>query len=413
MILFLFLMLTFGNSKSQTVSGGLEDYLNTYIANLPGSSGNQYIQAITSQLNDWTTAVNEILNQNISAAQTTASTFNYQVIEYTDTVNLPGQLYYILEEKSPQTNYWGVYVFNASPCRENLILQAPHPKFDSNTGKQAVYCFTRLNAKALFISGTHRCNHSSFSSCDGTTTVCSETSSAYPISDMAHNTDTAFQKTTAALLSANSNAVFIQLHGFGKKSTDPYVIMSNGTRVTPTIDYSTQIQNELSLTDNSLTFKVAHIDLSWTRLIGFTNTQGRLINSSSSVCDTDASNSNGGFVHIEQEKNKLRLDSIGWEKVNTSLSNVFSCNVLTITEQNITQKGFKVYPNPVNATQIIIEANQISRVSLLDLNGRTIINKDYRQKSTVKLDVTWLSSGMYFLVIESGNATFNQKVIVN
>jgi len=32
---------------------------------------------------------------------------------------------------------------------------------------------------------------------------------------------------------------FIQLHGFGKQSADPYVIMSNDTRESPTSDKAT------------------------------------------------------------------------------------------------------------------------------------------------------------------------------
>ncbi|MEN8185750.1 MAG: hypothetical protein ABFR05_01340 [Bacteroidota bacterium] len=48
--------------------------------------------------------------------------------------------------------------------------------------------------------------------------------------------------------------------------------MSNGTRETPTLDYAELIKEVLLVEDNTLTFKLAHKDQSWTRLIGFTFT---------------------------------------------------------------------------------------------------------------------------------------------
>lgn len=77
---------------------------------------------------------------------------------------------------------------------------------------------------------------------------------------MAHNVTTMFQKTPDNLFTNISNSVFIQLHCFGRNSSDPYVIMSNGTRQTPSIDYAALIKNELLNEDNSLTFKLAHIN---------------------------------------------------------------------------------------------------------------------------------------------------------
>ncbi len=140
---------------------------------------------------------------------------------------------------------------------------------------------------------------------------------------MAHNTNTVFQKTTEILYTNVSNSVFIQLHGFGKQSSDPYVIMSNGTRETPTIDYALQIKEALTNEDSSLTFKLAHLDTGWTRLIGFTNTQGRFINGSSNPCNTSAATTTGRFIHIEQEKSKLRENQGGWRKMSNALKAVF------------------------------------------------------------------------------------------
>jgi len=304
-------------------TGNIETYIESFISEIPGDSGNNYKEPTSNQFDTWDIVVNEILDQNISEAVLKSSELNYQINEFTDTTITPNQVFYILEEKSVKENHWGIYVFSKTPSISNVVIQAPHIKNDINTGKQAVYCFKNNLAKAVFLSGTHRCNHSSFSSCSGTTTTCNSGSQSYRISDMAHNTNTIFQKTTEILYANVSNSVFIQLHGFGKKETDPYVIMSNGTRETPTTDYALQIKEALMNEDNSLTFKLAHLDTGWTRLIGFTNTQGRFINGSSNPCSISANSTTGRFIHIEQEKSKLRENQEGWSKMSNALRTVF------------------------------------------------------------------------------------------
>lgn len=304
-------------------TGNIETYMGNFIDGVPGDSGNNYKKPTSSQLDKWNDVVNAILNQNISEAVLKSSVLNYQINEFTDTSITPNQVFYILEEKSVKENHWGMYVFSKTPSISNLVIQAPHIKNDINTGKQAVYCFKNNVAKAVFLSGTHRCNHSNFSSCSGTTTTCNSGSQSYRISDMAHNINTIFQETTEVLYTSVSNSVFIQLHGFGKKDTDTYVILSNGTRETPAIDYAFQIKEALINEDSSLTFKLAHIDTDWTRLIGFTNTQGRFINGSSDPCSTSATATSGRFIHIEQEKSKLRENQDGWMKMSNSLKAVF------------------------------------------------------------------------------------------
>ena len=308
---------------SQTATGNIETYVGNLIDNVPGSSGNDYSEPNATELNNWNTVIDNILAQDIVTARSVANGLNYQITEFTDTSVSPNQVFYVLEEKSLQSNYWGTYVFSKTPKRANLILQAPHIKNDTNTGKQAIYCFKNNVARAVFISGTHRCNHSSSSSCSGTTTTCSGPSSPYRFSDMAHNVTSMFQKTTENLFVNIPNSVFIQLHGFGWDPGDPYVIMSNGTRETPAIDYATLIKDALLIEDNTLTFQLPHINTSWNTLIGFTNTQGRLINYSIDDCSSNSEGTTGRFIHVEQEKSKLRDNASDWVKMSHALTSVF------------------------------------------------------------------------------------------
>ena len=390
-------------------SGNLENHLNAIITTLPGANGNEYTSPTSNELLDWNVVINDILLGNYSNANTGANALDYDLIEYTD---LPSsEIHHILQEKVTSTKFWGTYVFNAAPCRENLILQSPHSKFDFNTGKESVYCYTRLNAKSLFINGTHRCNHSDLSTCDGTTTSCSGSSSAFSISDMAHNTNSIFQATTSALFNQNSNSIFIQLHGFTKQPTDPYVIMSNGTRETPANDVILSIQSELELIDNVLTFKIAHIDQSWTRLIAFTNTQGRLVNNSTNHCNSAATMSNGNFVHIEQEKDRLRLDATGWDKIKLALENVFQCNIVGI-EGGIISEKLIVSPNPTSKDEISITSEKFQKIIIRDTKGKEVFIKGYNHESSTQIDVTEFKKGMYFIQIFNKKGVIQSKLII-
>jgi hypothetical protein len=356
-------------------------------------------------LNTWNDIVTSILSENISTARTSANIINYKLTEFTDTSISPNQVFYVLEEKSPQSNYWGTYVFSKTPTRNNLIIQAPHSKYDTNTGKQAVYCFKNLVAKALFINGTHRCNSNNFSSCSGTTSVCGS-SDSYRVSDMAHTTTSMFQKTTENLFNAISNSVFIQLHGFGKKSTDPYVIMSNGTREIPTIDYATLIKETLLIEDNSLTFKLAHVNTSWNRLIGFTNTQGRLINSSSDHCNASATTTSGRFIHIEQEKTKLRDNENDWMKMSNALKNVFH-STLGVEDYDL-NKLISVYPNPTSG-RVYISGKQINHIEVYNVYGQKRMIKNSKVDF---IDLNNESSGVYFLKIKTNQGLVSKKIIL-
>ncbi len=395
---------------SQTETGNLEDYIATKISDAPGSSGNDYVIPTNTDVTSWNTVIDAILVDNIATARTIATSLNYQVTEFTDTSLSPNQIFYVLEEKSSQMNYWGTYVFSKTPVRNNLVLQAPHSKYDTNTGKEAVYCFKNLVAKALFINGTHRCNNSDSSSCSGTTSACG-TTAAFRVSDLAHNTASIFQKTTENVFNAVSNSVFIQLHGFGKKSTDPYVIISNGTRETPTIDYASQLKEALFAVDSDLTFKLAHIDTGWTRLIGFTNTQGRLINNSANFCSTSATVTSGRFIHVEQEKAKLRADASGWEKMKTALSNVFS-STLNVATYNL-EKEITITPNPTTGL-VKVTGENIKRIEVLNQLGQSVKSTNYpKNNSSVFVNLNKQALGVYFIKIETTNGTLKKKIIKN
>ena len=408
-IIFLIVLVFNSFLFAQTATGDIETYMGNIIDNMPGSTGDDYIVPNASELNTWNTTIDFLLADNISGARSSAGEVNYQITEFTDTSISPNQIFYILEEKGAQLYYWGTYIFSKTPTRNNLIIQAPHSRYDTNTGRQAVYCFKNNVAKAVFINGTHRCNSDSYSSCSGTTSACGSNDN-YKMSDLAHTTTSMFQKTTEVLFNNISNSVFIQLHGFGKTSTDPYVIMSNGTRETPDKDYAVLIEEALLTEDNSLTFKLAHIDLNWTRLIAFTNTQGRMINNSSDFCSTSATNTSGRFIHIEQEKYKLRNNEDGWSKMSNALSSVFS-STLGVSKFEM-ENSIVISPNPSYGI-IKVKGENIESVEIFNILGQKLNVVNNRSNSnTVTVDLHQSDRGIYYLRIYLKNKiSFTRKII--
>jgi hypothetical protein len=394
-----------GNCQIIQKNGSVYDEVATIISNLPGSSGDDYKAPSLSQLNTWHHMLNNVFSGNYNEASDSANTIGYELIHLMDTSFLPSRTYYILE--TIDSNYWGTYVYYPDYCRP-IVIQSPHSKRDTNTGHQGIWVFKATKAMFYYVNGTHRCNSSIYTSCTGTTTGCSSSSEPYRISDLAHETLSVFQKTTEILFNNFANAHFIQLHGFSKLSTDPYVVLSNGTQITPTPDYLSVFKTNLFDADPSLTFKIAHIDISWTRLRGFFNVQGRLINTSPNTCNANATTTNGRFFHIEQEKTKLRNDSTGWNKIVYAVSKTFPCNI-TSTSPIIQSDPIKIYPNPTTNSITIESTNEITTDDLniynqLGQNQNHLIYSSYENPNKVIVNMNNLPSGFYILRVKSATS---------
>ncbi len=319
------LFMAFSMLTAQTVvSGDLFDHIETTIDDLPGSSDGEYSDLSALNEGRWRSLIGEIVAGNYATAATEADAIGYQLLLYQDTGGPVAAEFYLLEKKPTANNYWGTYIFKPDACRP-VVIQCPHPRADLNTGKEGIFAYRQIDTYGYFLSGTHRCNSTAAVSCSGTTSVCSSTSQAYRRSDVAHNTRSAFHIATEVINDALPDKVFIQLHGFSKRTTDPYVIMSNGSRDTPTDDYAAYIRDALIVEDPVLSFEIGHHNLSWSRLLGFTNTQGRYINSSADPCTQNATGGNGHFIHIEQERTRLRDDATGWTKMKNALEMAFTC----------------------------------------------------------------------------------------
>jgi len=159
-------------------------------------------------------------------------------------------------------------------------------------------------------------------------------SASYRISDIAHNDESIFQSATEFLADNDPALLFIQLHGFAKISGDPNLIISNGTRDTPDPDPIAALRQSLLAIDPSITFKIIHIHTDWTRLTGFTNTEGRYLNVSPDACSANAFTSTGRFMHIEQEFDLFRKDAAGWDLMYQGLNASIACMPVGVHEED-------------------------------------------------------------------------------
>jgi hypothetical protein len=215
-----------------------------------------------------------------------------------------GQKLLLVREPAASTaRGWGLYVFDVSPSRPDLVIEVPHTRFDEMTEDQGAEVFVALGPAALMVAGTHRCASTVASPCDGTTRACSSSSTDEPhtVSDAAHFTDGPFHAAHRAVTAQLPEAVAIQLHGFARAAGEPHAVVSDGTTLSAP---STSLSNRLAAAlAKELGLAVESCNQSHTMdLCGSTNVQGRLSNGSPAPCTVAASAASGRFVHLEQSK---------------------------------------------------------------------------------------------------------------
>lgn len=387
------------------VTGSIQAILNQEVDKLPSSFTNKYTFPSSSEDPKWRNVIANILDEKYADAATGAKTFGYELQKVTD----GSQIYYLLRRTSGN-KYWGVYAFNSTASRSNLVIQSPHPIADRNSGKQGAYVFREVGAYAFFLSGTHRCNSSTASSCSGKTSICSESSQKYRLSDVAHNSNSAYQSATE-VMEEKKPYYFIQLHGFTMEESDPHVILSNGTRSVNGTDKIKALKEQLLLLDKSLTFKIGHIDLTWNRLLAFTNTQGRHINNSTDPCGTNATKATGRFIHIEQEYSKLRADESKWDIVAKAIKKSFISDDLITGSISSESPTINIYPNPTkNFIEIKTENNILYDLVFKDLSGKSIEQRSFQGSVTIP-NSSWKEGVYTYQIRTNGKVVYTGKIL--
>jgi hypothetical protein len=194
-----------------------------------------------------------------------------------------------------------VFVLRLRGAR-SVVVAAPHAWHEVDTLAEARSAFVTLSARALVVSGSHRCASPERSACDGVTSVCDASALPFRRSDAAHAVDTDFHAVHEALFAHAPGDVFVNLHGMGADG----LRVSNGTR-DPVLGDSVLARFAAALVTQypaepvSACSAGAGVALGDT-LCGTTNVQGRLVNGSSDACDQNPASAAGAFLHVEQSR---------------------------------------------------------------------------------------------------------------
>lgn len=91
------------------------------------------------------------------------------------------------------------------------------------------------------------------------------------------------------------------------------------------------------------------------------------------------------------------------------LEDAFTLGPILIEENNIT---LKISPNPTKDIVNIKSSESISNISVFDLNGKHVLSNQF-SSNEIKLDLSKLSSGVYFLNIDlKNNQTIKRPIII-
>jgi hypothetical protein len=82
----------------------------------------------------------------------------------------------------------------------------------------------------------------------------------------------------------------------------------------------------------------------------------------------------------------------------------------TSSIRDVDNKGILVYPNPVSATLNIVLSDAHSTISLYDISGQQLVNRN-TENATITIDMTRYSSGIYYLYITNSGQSVMEKII--
>ena len=192
------------------------------------------------------------------------------------------------------------WVMRVSDDARPLVVESPHSFFEGHTMEQAVETFQGLDARALLVNAGHRCANQTASGCDGTTSVCGNSSEPFRESDMAHTVQSFFQVAHRRIAAAYPETCTVNLHGMSRDGFS----LSNGTTNdtqadTPVAQFYAELDSRFP--DEQVTTCNAFDDVTADEhLCGTTNVQGRVLNGSAQACTEPAASASGRFIHLEQ-----------------------------------------------------------------------------------------------------------------
>lgn len=253
------------------------------------SGSGLYVAPTPADRNQFAALAATLMAEDLVAADALAAALNYDVIQFTD--NVSGDVYHGLTEKlvmGAPTRGWGSFFVNFNPDTTALI-QAPHPRFDTNSPEIAARIFRQAGSLGFLLAGAHR-------NANGAGTA-----------DVAHLATSIFQEVHMAWNGLSGEHMAWSIHGFDDANhafpagTD--AVLSNGDGSVSTevvaLDAEFEASNFLTFAYNTLpaldplnvTVNGVELGTTFSSLGGTTNVQG--------IYSRDLG---GRFLQIEMEQ---------------------------------------------------------------------------------------------------------------
>jgi hypothetical protein len=146
---------------------------------LPRSGAEGFVEPSEAERRTFQAAMATLLYGGLPVGE--LASLNYDVALLRD--KAAARSYWVVVEKQNNHRGLGTYILDTRP-RRNIVLEVPHPLFDQNTPEQGARVLQETRARALFISGTHRCSNAAVSPCTPAgSSACDEITR---VSDAAH-----------------------------------------------------------------------------------------------------------------------------------------------------------------------------------------------------------------------------------
>lgn len=232
----------------------------------PMAKSNLFVPPTDAEMADFAALWRAMAQGSAAQTQAVSAQHGYELLRYVDNGD-ERAVSVLLREKKPMRRGWGLYAWRIAP-QNSLIIEVPHPLFDTGTPTVGLALFRTLNASALLVAGSHR-----YANANGS-------------ADAAHNPQTVFQAIHTAA-TADGSAKVLQIHGFAAANHPGYpqvVLGGNASSASKTLAKALA----KALQNAELSVGVCG-DGRWAKLCGTRNLQGDTM-------------SGGTFLHIELDE---------------------------------------------------------------------------------------------------------------
>lgn len=92
---------------------------------------------------------------------------------------------------------------------------------------------------------------------------------------------------------------------------------------------------------------------------------------------------------------------------------LLSCSTVTGAFNNLTEKDFKLYPNPTKGVVRFTSPIFPATVSLFDITGKELMQQNFDESSELLFDMSGYAEGMYTLKVQTQNSIVAKKLLLN